>query len=98
MRNLLQETLDCLEQHCKKESDVLWVGADEEYSFTWETFKKLADKKYDASCGCAMVHMGLIVVGKDWWLERGEYDGSEWWEFKTYPQKPKLINDKPKFI
>lgn len=27
-----------------------------------------------------------VVVGKDFWLERGEYDGSEWWSFKTTPQ------------
>ena len=23
-----------------------------------------------------------------WWLERAEYDGSEWWEFKTAPAEP----------
>lgn len=32
--------------------------------------------------------MGLIVVGKDFWLERHEYDGSEWWEFKSIPMEP----------
>lgn len=26
-----------------------------------------------------------MVVGDDWWLERHEYDGSEWWEFKRLP-------------
>lgn len=34
------------------------------------------------------IDMGLIVVGKDFWLERHEYDGSEWWEFKSIPMEP----------
>lgn len=24
----------------------------------------------------------------DWWLERAEYDGAEWWDYMTYPTKP----------
>ena len=32
----------------------------------------------------------LVVVGDSWWLERHEYDGSEWWEYK---EKPKLISE-----
>lgn len=26
-----------------------------------------------------------MLVGDGWWIERAEYDGSEWWEFKTIP-------------
>ena len=33
--------------------------------------------------------MDLIVVGKDFWIERHEYDGSELWEFKRMPEEPK---------
>ena len=40
--------------------------------------------------GGAEVNENLFVVGADWWLERHEYDGSEWWEFKTLPTKPPL--------
>ena len=32
--------------------------------------------------------MDLLIVGDDWWLERHEYDGAEWWEFKTLPCEP----------
>lgn len=28
-------------------------------------------------------------MGDDWWLERHEYDGSEWFELKECPDKPK---------
>ena len=31
--------------------------------------------------------------GSDWWLERGEYDGSEWWEFRREPVKDKQTHD-----
>lgn len=31
---------------------------------------------------------GLTLVGEDFWLERKEYDGQEWWEYKTTPIKP----------
>ena len=27
----------------------------------------------------------LKIIGKDWWMERREYDGAEWWEFKKAP-------------
>lgn len=33
-----------------------------------------------------------MIVGDDWWMERHEYDGSEWWEFKELPKKPTFID------
>ena len=41
--------------------------------------------EYDDGYGITEVNMGLKLVGKDFWLERHEYDGSEWWEYKTLP-------------
>ena len=37
--------------------------------------------------------MSLVVVGKDFWLERNNYDGSEWWEFKQVPVEPFEVKD-----
>lgn len=36
---------------------------------------------------------GQLLFGKVWltnnvWLDRGEYDGSEWWEHYKYPEIP----------
>jgi hypothetical protein len=87
--NLLQETLEVLEGNGKTKEDVLFVCTSEE-SISWETFAKEADNTYDNSYGTAYVKEELCVVGKDWWLERREYDGSEWWEFKQRPDKRKL--------
>ena len=29
----------------------------------------------------------LVLVGEDWWLDREEYDGSEWWRFNKKPER-----------
>lgn len=95
--NLLEETIECLLDNNRTETDVLWVGRnyyDYEtkervcYKNTWKDFCSKADFEYDAGFGGNEIPMDLIVVGKDFWLERHEYDGSEWWEFKTMPIKP----------
>lgn len=51
-------------------------------------FCSKADFTYHDGFGGVEIDMGLIVVGKDFWLERHEYDGSEWWEFKSIPMEP----------
>ena len=86
MVNLLQETIDNLLAHNKDENDVLWVG-DSTSSCSWEEFASRSNFNYDNGYGGEAVNTSLIVVGKGWWLERGTYDGSEWWEFKTGPKK-----------
>lgn len=101
MPNLLKETLEILSQHDKKPADVRWVGLPEPYYLkaigrtkeaipcgSWNDFESFADFEYDSGYGGAEVATNLLIVGNDWWLERGEYDGSEWWEFKTLPRYP----------
>jgi len=95
--NLLNETLETLEENGKQEKDVLWVG-DYELYFSWKSFKEVANKEYDSGFGGEEVNSELVVIGKDWWLERHEYDGSEWWEFKELPMKPKKLSISPKEI
>lgn len=99
IKNLLEETIECLKENGKSESDVLWVGRNYTkgyretrehitYKGTWKDFRSRADFRYDAGFGANEIPMDLIVVGKDFWLERHEYDGSEWWEFKAMPVEP----------
>lgn len=45
---------------------------------------------WELLCG-EVVDTALLVVGKDFWLERHEYDGSEWWEFKALPFEPETV-------
>lgn len=65
----------------------------EKYKATWEDFKLKADFNYDDGYGMVYIPADLIVVGKDFWLERAEYDGSEWWEFMTVPAEPALAKE-----
>lgn len=84
MVNLLEETISALLHHGKKPDDVLWVG-DTDKKTTWKQFASIANFYYDNGYGGNEIDSSLIVVGKDFWLERGEYDGSEWWEYKELP-------------
>src|SRR5512141_1738040 len=83
--NLLSETLEAIAPHGP--SDVRWVGT-ELVKFSWDEFAALADVECDAGFGSSKVAQDLLVVGDGWWLERHEYDGSEWWEKKACPVEP----------
>jgi len=86
--NLYKDTLDILKEYGKTFDDVQWCGSPD-YYMTPERFKELASgTQYDASYGSQEVARDLLVVGDGFWLERHEYDGSEWWEFKAIPTKP----------
>ena len=88
--NLLEETVEFLKKmgHSERTSiyKVIFV-TDGQKSCSWKKFKEQADLEYDESFGSNEINLNLKVVGKDWWLERHEYDGSEWWEFKTMPKR-----------
>jgi hypothetical protein len=91
--NFLNETLEVLKENNKTEQEVLFVKYDGYFSF--EKFKEIANIEYDSGFGGQEIP-NIEIVGRGWWLERAEYDGSEWWEFKTKPKKPKKLNTNPK--
>ena len=90
MTNLWEETLEVLRDHGKTFEGVRYIqGSD--FKITKENFERLAKQaNYHSGFGAARVPTDLTIVGKGWWLERGEYDGSEWWDFK---ETPKQINE-----
>lgn len=88
MRNLLEETIKKIEEHGHTIHEVKFVTDDDVYC-DWKDFARDAKNyNYDAWFGSIEVNINLKVVGKDWWLERHEYDGSEWWEYKSIPIAP----------
>lgn len=87
MINLLEETKRVLEDYGHTLSDIVWVGC-YDYRIEIDQFIELANVVYDNGYGSEEVATDLLVVGNDWWLERHEYDGSEWWEYKSMPQMP----------
>ncbi len=91
MTNLLRETVGILKENKKKPSDVKWCGSEEFGYFSWAEFERIAKlTDYDGGFGGQEIAKDLLVVGEDFWLERHEYDGSEWWEYKSMPKRPKV--------
>ena len=88
--NLLKETVSILEDRNKSLSDIEWIGTSREY-VDINKFIEIADTSYDNDYGSPKVAEDLFIVGNNWWLERHEYDGSDWWEYKELPTKPKKI-------
>lgn len=88
--NLLTETKRILKENNKTKKDVLCVG-DGINKMTWDEFKNRANFIYDNGWGSAEISK-IIVYGDGFWLERGEYDGSEWWEYRTAPIIPEGNN------
>lgn len=91
MINFLEETLDILELNNRSKYDVQFVTDGQSY-MSFEDFEELANFEYYDGYGGNEIKLNLKVVGYDFWLERHEYDGSEWWEFKQQPKKPGTYN------
>ena len=100
MTNLLAETVQCILENNMTPKDVEWIGSlDGEYSMTWDEYEELANFEYDSGFGSQAIATDLVIVMKDGsWMERGEYDGSEWWEchfpnkMKPKPNAKKITN------
>ena len=96
MINLLQETEDALAAHGKTWNNINYILCEDSVFYNPAEVKHMFDFEYDNGFGVEEVDLSLKIVGSDitgdWWLERGEYDGSEWWEFK---QKPQPTQKKP---
>ena len=86
--NFLEETIEAIKCSGHTEEDVDWVGSEDgKFAISWDEFVKIADVEYDEGFGSANIAVDLVVVfvdGTSMW--RGEYDGSEWWEYSV-PRK-----------
>ena len=81
--NLKEETLKVLHHNGKLRSDVKYVCGDD-FRISREQFWKLADTEYDPY-GAPEIATDLTLIGEDFWMERGEYDGAEVWDFHKMP-------------
>lgn len=87
--NLWEETLEVLKKYNKTFDDVEYIITNS-YIMPKDMYSKISNVTYNNGYGLPVVNTSLKLCGKDWWLERGEYDGSEWFDFKTMPQKLNL--------
>jgi hypothetical protein len=88
--NLLTETMESIETSGHEPSQIIFIGSEiSGHCCTWDQFKELADKDYDAGFGAAKVADDLKIVFSDGSsMSRGEYDGSEWWDFSKPFEAP----------
>lgn len=87
MTNLLEETREEIASNKHTLAQVAWVGSRSgKYAISWEAFEEIANIEYDSGYGGQKVANDLVVVFTDGsWLERSEYDGSEWWSYCKTP-------------
>ena len=89
--NFKSETIAVLRENNKTVDDIRWIGVchrKSSYRIPVNEFFANADFFYDSGYGLNEISLALYIVGDGWWMERGEYDGSEWWEFKHTPMMP----------
>ena len=85
LTNLYEQTINALED---KKDKVLYVNYGGDYYTTLEDFlEKAKDIWYDDGYGSAEIYDNIYIVGENWWIERAEYDGAEWWEYKELPTR-----------
>lgn len=83
--NFLEETEAVLENHGLNWNDVEFISVNNK-SVPIESFRAVAEKiYYDAGYGLPEINSSCQIVGSNWWLGREEYDGAEWWEYRSRP-------------
>lgn len=55
-------------------------------------FLNKLDVDYDNGYGYQQLY-GYVWLNESAWLERGEYDGSEWWDYKECPLIPEYLKN-----
>lgn len=88
--NLLKETTEDIEKSGHKIEDIVFIGSEKTgHECTWEQFASMADRDYDNGFGSPQVAQDLVIVFADGaTMTRGEYDGSEWWQYSTPFERP----------
>jgi hypothetical protein len=54
----------------------------------YEAFLDRLDFEYDSGYGGQELYGTVWLMKEHTWLSRGEYDGSEWWEYNECPKVP----------
>ena len=88
--NLLKETEKAFAEHHYDWDDVSFIAC-QDFSISIENFREVAAAaNYETGYGAQIVARDLVIVMRDGhWFSRGEYDGSEWWQFNRRPRYPR---------
>jgi hypothetical protein len=98
--NFGKETLDKMNKWKKTPEDVKYVvygkyGTSGEVKVTFSAFIDVANQiEYDGGYGLEYINTFINILFNDGsWMERREYDGSEWWEYHCTPSYDGPITD-----
>lgn len=94
-RNAKEEFLETVKDYKVIAADISfgdsWTDNEERFKlkplYTNEEYNELLkflDREYDAGYGGQQL-FGVIYCEDGVWMQRGEYDGSEWWNTFKYP-------------
>ena len=82
----------CTEKY-NDDTDTVNVEAELKVGFTkadYDNFIKKLDVEYDDGYGSQEL-FGTVWLKDGTWMDRGEYDGSEWWNHQVCPDVPKEL-------
>ena len=86
--NHLDEILTVLRDNGKLQSDIRFCESGE-LCFTWLALKQVLAQ----ASGHRHIRSDLKIVGNGWWLERDQWDGDDFWVFKTTPNQSRALLD-----
>jgi hypothetical protein len=98
MTNLYDETVTILEIHNKTIADIEYIGTLETKINTHKALELMKKTNYDDGFGGQEIADNLMIRGNGFVMTRGEYDGSEWWDYmQTDPSLPQVERDVKSF-
>lgn len=98
MTNLYDETVEILELHDKTITDIEYIGSSRTKINTNKALELMKKTNYDSGFGGQEIADNLMIKGNDFIMTRGEYDGSEWWDYmQTDTSLPQVERDVKSF-
>ena len=99
--NLYKELVDTLSYNNKTVDDILYImltdsKAEQKYYKPEKFLKRAKNINYDNGYGQEEIRTNLTIVLKNGdFIIRGEYDGSEWFEYMKLPKTDVELEDLP---
>lgn len=81
MTNLFEETIEVLGSHNKTIADIEYIGSSETKINTNNALELMKKTDYYSGYGGQEIAQNLMIKGNGFIMTRGEYDGSEWWDY-----------------
>jgi len=94
--DLLKETTEIMDRSNLFIEDIEYINYGDDWdskitmgSYDWEWFLEYCKDytNYDNGYGTPKIGNIEIVFNNGTWLDRGEYDGSEWWDVLSTPER-----------